>query len=199
MTIFKLAGMWNGFVRAFLASVLNLFSLYMYTAMPEKINMLKVRFWNNRIKLNYHTVLKSSDRTNDVNCMSVIGNFKAFCPHGQSIHAMEHVCQLNTKGDAGYLRKFDYGKKKNLQKYGSKIPPSYELGQIETPIALYYGTGDRYITEENMELLRSKLSSTTVETKVLEDWGHGTFILGKYMGEFYRNIARTHLLPSTLA
>lgn len=127
MTIFKLASMWNGLVRKTLHSILNLFSLYMYTAMPESINMLRVRFWNSQTKLNYHTVLKGSDRTNDVNCMSIIGNFKAFCPHGQSIHALEHVCQLFTRGDVDYLRKFDFGKKKNLVKYGSEVPPKYNL------------------------------------------------------------------------
>lgn len=200
MTMFKFAKWGNGILRVIIRGTLNIFKLYMYTAMPEKINMLKVKFWNNRIKFNYHTVLKGSDRTNKMNCMSVVGNFKAFCPHGQSIHAMEHISQIHSNGGQGYFKKYDYGSAaKNIKYYGSAKPPSYDLSQVTTDIALYYGSGDRYITEDNMQFLKNSLKNASVSTQVLKDWGHGTFILGEYMGEFYRGIAEKHILPHTLA
>ena len=200
MTILRVARFANGIVPLIFRSVLNMFRLYMYSSMPEKVNMRKVNFWNKRIKFNYHTVLKGSDRTNKENCMSVIGNFKAFCPHGQSIHAMVHFAQIHINGGKDYFSKYDYDSpEKNMKYYGSVKPPAYKMEQVTTDIALYYGTADRYITEENMELFRTKLCNAKVETQILEDWGHGTFVLGEHMGEFYRGLAEKHILPSSLA
>ena len=190
MPSLRLARFCNGIIPPIVSFIVNLFRLYMYTAMPEKVNMTKVNFWNKRIKFNYHTVLKGSDRTNKENCMSVIGNFKAFCPHGQSVQPMFHVAQLHVTGKEDYFTKFDYkSTEKNMRKYGSVKPPSYKMDQITADIALYYGDQDRYITEENMELLRNKLCNAKVESTVLKDWGHGTFVLGENMGAFYRGLA----------
>jgi len=47
-----------------------------------------------------------------------------------------------------------------------------------------------------MDLLRSKLVNAEVETEILEDWGHTTFVFGKYMADFYKGIARKHILAS---
>lgn len=40
------------------------------------------------------------------------------------------------------MKKFDYGEIKNLEIYGSKIPPSYDFSKITIPILIYYGEGD---------------------------------------------------------
>lgn len=41
----------------------------------------------------------------------------------------------------GYFRHYDYGIL-NLVKYGSLIPPDYEVGNIVAPVALFYGNND---------------------------------------------------------
>jgi len=88
----KYARCCGGLIQIIVWFILRIFRLHMYTAMPEKVNMKKVKFWNSRVKFNYHTKLKKTDRTNKMNCMEIMGNYKAFCPHGQSIHIMKHIC-----------------------------------------------------------------------------------------------------------
>lgn len=42
----------------------------------------------------------------------------------------------------GRFEKFDYGREKNLEFYGSEIPPEYDLKNVTAPVALYYGKND---------------------------------------------------------
>jgi hypothetical protein len=43
---------------------------------------------------------------------------------------------------SGKFQQFDYGPMKNMEHYGQSEFPSYNLKNITTPTALYYGTGD---------------------------------------------------------
>ena len=42
----------------------------------------------------------------------------------------------------GEFREFDYGRGLNLEKYGTPVPPHYNLTKITTPVYLYYSTND---------------------------------------------------------
>lgn len=42
----------------------------------------------------------------------------------------------------------DWGEKGNLLKYNNLQPPEYNLTQISSPVALFYGDGDLLITKE---------------------------------------------------
>lgn len=40
------------------------------------------------------------------------------------------------------FREFDYGKILNIEKYGSPVPPHYNLTSVRVPVYLYYSTND---------------------------------------------------------
>lgn len=50
-----------------------------------------------------------------------------------------HNPQYITLGGFTY---FNYGPEKNLQLYGTKTPPDYDLSKISAPVALYYSKDD---------------------------------------------------------
>ena len=63
-------------------------------------------------------------------------------PGGSSVKTILHYIQL-IYGD-GKFRKFDHGTEVNLLKYGSEIPPTYDLQNITAPTKIYAGLGDNY-------------------------------------------------------
>ena len=52
---------------------------------------------------------------------------------------MLHYGQSIATGD---FRQFDYGAEINMAKYGSEIPPDYDLSKVKAPTAIYYGDND---------------------------------------------------------
>lgn len=62
-------------------------------------------------------------------------------PAGTSAHNIAHWMQMIRSGK---FRKFDFGIWKNLLKYGSWRPPTYDVGAIDPqlPIAIFSGTAD---------------------------------------------------------
>lgn len=68
------------------------------------------------------------------------------CPAGTSVHQFIHYFQSIKNGD---FRFFDYhDKTKNLEKYGSEIPPRYNLSAITCKSILYYSKDDFFIQEK---------------------------------------------------
>ena len=64
-------------------------------------------------------------------------------PGGSSVRTILHYIQL-VYGD-GQFRKFDYGSSElNQVKYGSDVPPKYDLSLVKAPTKLYAGLGDTY-------------------------------------------------------
>ena len=55
-------------------------------------------------------------------------------PAGTSIMNLDHFRQLVINGK---YCKYDYGPEKNMEKYGSTIPPDYDLSKITVPTALF--------------------------------------------------------------
>lgn len=87
------------------------------------------------------------------------------------------------------FRKFDFGKKKNMEKYGQKIPPMYDLDLVKERIRLFSGSGDRLAPDLDGQVDKKLLRNADVELEVMKKWGHMTFILGKGNTVFYNRIA----------
>ena len=58
-----------------------------------------------------------------------------------------HVVQLL---HSKRVQKYDYGKKRNMLKYGQEKPPLYNLGNFKLPIYMFYGKHDVFIKEHVM-------------------------------------------------
>ena len=132
---------------------------------------------------------KLTDHPHENNYWEKAGEVRAVHPHGNSLKAVTHFIQCYLRqGDKGYFSKFDYGEQENMVRYGQRSPPSYNLDQINTKIIIYYGTCDKYIKDENIDMLQDRLKNSEVKICRMEGWGHVTYAYGRYMKEFFTNV-----------
>ena len=81
------------------------------------------------------------------------------------------------------FQQFDWGKKKNKEKYGQSNPPEIDLTAINAvPTALFVGTEDDLGDTEDNHWLHSQLNSVVHYQEVKA--GHATFLVGKDMSYF---------------
>ena len=98
-------------------------------------------------------------------------------PAGTSTKCLEHYSQLYL---AKKFQQFDYGKTENMKRYGSEVPPEFNLKNIKVPIAKFTGDSDELGDVEDNRWLSEQISHTLVFDKIYE-YGHLTFFIGKDM------------------
>ncbi|EAT34383.1 AAEL013361-PA [Aedes aegypti] len=97
-------------------------------------------------------------------------------PAGASIRQGLHFLQM-MKSERFCL--FDYGEQENLRRYGKAVPPSYSLGKVTAPVALYYGMNDPFVAIKDLEVLVEKLPNVVLKHKMADPkWNHVDFIFG---------------------
>ncbi|XP_053609807.1 lipase member K-like [Plodia interpunctella] len=103
-------------------------------------------------------------------------------PSGTSRRNLMHYAQVGT---TGVFAQFDYGSEKNLEVYGSKNAPVYNLTKVTFNVGLFLGANDLLSTAEDVELLKKKLPHV-VEYNVVNYpmWNHIDHIVGKYMPKY---------------
>lgn len=75
-------------------------------------------------------------------------------PTGSSTLQFIHYGQL---ANSRRFCRFDYGREKNLEKYGQKLPPDYDLEAVTSPIILFYSGMDWFSDRRDVELLKKRL------------------------------------------
>lgn len=96
---------------------------------------------------------------------------------GISAKDLIHFSQLIT---SGRFQRFDYGMAINLKKYGSVIPPEYDVSKITSAVVLMCARND-YVSElKDIATLRSKLQNV-VEYYVVPDpnWSHNDYFYAR--------------------
>lgn len=90
---------------------------------------------------------------------------------------MEHYAQGVVKNT---FKKFDYGALKNLELYGSIIPPDYPVEKITIPMYIYYSDADWLGTTADITNFVSHLSQPAEMIKVAFDkFSHLDFYFAK--------------------
>ena len=77
---------------------------------------------------------------------------------------------------SGYFRQYDYGSDLNVQVYGQKTPPEYDLSTFKNnlekvKILLFVGGNDVLVNPNDFKKLLSYLPSD-VTTKTIDDYNH---------------------------
>ena len=101
-----------------------------------------------------------------------------------SFKNLNHFLQIYSTGQ---LQKFDYGKEKNLVKYGRSTPPPYDLKKITCPsICLFHGRNDWFTSEQDLQFLRQELRVPILEDYQVpvDNWNHLDFVFGKDCGKY---------------
>ncbi|KAJ8687586.1 hypothetical protein QAD02_023380 [Eretmocerus hayati] len=109
--------------------------------------------------------------------MDLIPTLLSIFPAGTSRRTVEHYLQNVAAGD---FRMFDYGRQQNMERYGQTEPPSYNLKNIRTSVALYYGANDAFAPAKNPLKLAEHLPNVAVVKCIDNDFfNHMDFIIAE--------------------
>ncbi|XP_075985432.1 lipase 1-like [Anticarsia gemmatalis] len=102
-------------------------------------------------------------------------------PAGTSVHNMARYGQSMKSNN---FEKFNYGRDKNLQVYGSEEPPKYNLSAVTVPFVCIYGKNDGLVDTEDVKWLVSQLPNV-IESVEVEDplWNHMDVTYSEYTGQ----------------
>lgn len=81
-------------------------------------------------------------------------------PSGAGYRNIIHYGQLVNQKSEAFVR-YDWGKRTNIEKYGVKSPPSYDLGAIDFPLALFGGEKDLLADPKDVDWTASQLKEST--------------------------------------
>lgn len=107
--------------------------------------------------------------------IDLLGNsgvsLRSFLHYGQNIQCWKKKIPC--------FRKFDFGKKKNLIRYGTEKPPLYDLDIITDRVRFFCGTGDLLASMQDCLLDAELLKNANIEVEKIKHWGHQSFISNK--------------------
>ena len=138
----------------------------------------------------------NTERSNKQNNLEVFGTWNRYHPTSNPVKTMAHFGQIKQLSEARncWVRRFDYGPEKNLEKYGSAEPPSFDFAQVRLPIAAYFGTEDLHFSQSDIEDFAALFrAQPNVAVVTMRDWGHVTFQVGVDLKEFFERLAETSL------
>ncbi|TGZ60894.1 hypothetical protein CRM22_008291 [Opisthorchis felineus] len=99
----------------------------------------------------------------------------AHTPAGTSAKNMVHYCQGITTDQ---FQAFDYGKVKNLEIYGQKTPPKYDLSKFTVPTAVFTGGNDWLAVEKDVDRLIEQIKPAVVSHINFPEYNHLDFVWG---------------------
>ncbi|KAG5869356.1 hypothetical protein JTB14_013647 [Gonioctena quinquepunctata] len=94
-------------------------------------------------------------------------SFKEILHFGQLIRRVRKFMQFN------------WGNEENMRRYGSAEPQQYDLRNISTPVAIFFGEGDIIVSKQDVDILANTLPNVIEIYKVPERrFGHLDFFFG---------------------
>ncbi|XP_076274567.1 lipase member K-like isoform X1 [Rhynchophorus ferrugineus] len=100
-------------------------------------------------------------------------------PGGTSIKILNHAADLVL----GNFRKYNYAPKINLQKYGSRKAPVFDISKIEVPTYIVYSTQDWATPEADARILYRNLHPRArhgIRKVDLPNFNHIDFVMGRH-------------------
>lgn len=102
-------------------------------------------------------------------------------PAGTSVQNFVRYHQSMTSRD---FIKYDYGKARNVQLYGSDKPPSYNLSAVTVPVVILYGKNDFMVDIKDVKWLLRKLPNVLEAVEVGDPlWNHFDMIYSQHANE----------------
>lgn len=128
-----------------------------------------------------------SDEDAGVDNQKRIGVFMGHYPAGTSLRSLDHFAQIIR---AEQFVRYDYGEKKNMEKYGQKTPPPIELNNIQDAKTIQVaGDLDRLADPIDIKWLRDQLGNNVVHYANYT-LGHMSFLLAEDM-KYFRDVMDT--------
>ncbi|GAB0094869.1 hypothetical protein DMENIID0001_101950 [Sergentomyia squamirostris] len=113
-------------------------------------------------------------------------------PSPASVYQIFHYAQ---EINSGRFCMYDYGRRINLQKYNSVIPPDYNLTNVKVPVVLYAGQQDLLVDVRDVKKLGSKLSNLDDIVIVSKtEFGHMDFCWNSKASKLVYNLVLHNIL-----
>ncbi|CAG9761045.1 unnamed protein product [Ceutorhynchus assimilis] len=115
--------------------------------------------------------------------------FWSFYPSPISLGILQHFSQFS----GGRFARRDYGPSGNMDRYGSDIPPEYDVSQIPVPVHLFVGQYDAIATLKDAEHLESKINSGSAVAKAklyMFPYDHNNFYTAKISKPLFKTIVQ---------
>ncbi|KAI1298180.1 Lipase 1 [Halotydeus destructor] len=115
----------------------------------------------------------------------------------QVVHSSQYILQEKP------FSKFDYGKEKNLEKYGSEEPPLYDVGKITNKhLCFMYSSNDWALDLKDVQFTKDSLNVQLFDDFLVPDpnWTHYDFMTEPRLGEIINarivNLMKKAIEPS---
>ncbi|GMT11510.1 hypothetical protein PFISCL1PPCAC_2807, partial [Pristionchus fissidentatus] len=107
--------------------------------------------------------------------------YLASIPAGSSTKNCVHWAQIcHRKQNLRY----DYGKAKNMEKYGQPSPPSYNISRIRTPLHLFWSREDWLADDVDIRMFLDVVDPSIIKSaEIIPGFNHFDFIFGKDAGD----------------
>ena len=123
-----------------------------------------------------------ADANTEVDDMDRLDVFLKDFPAGNGYQNLAYYAQsIDHKTD--WLR-YNYGAIKNMSVYGTAIPPSVPLDQLNVPTGLFIGSYDKLAPLPDSEWLTAHLNPDTIVWHNIYPLGHLSFAIAKDMSYF---------------
>lgn len=107
----------------------------------------------------------------------MITEYIGHTPAGASINQIIHFAQVYMKNG---FQQYDYGRKGNIQRYGTKKPPVYNLKLVTASILVYYGLNDWLVHPQDVLDLVKVLPRVIAAKQVADErFNHIDFVVAK--------------------
>ncbi|XP_021955648.1 lipase 3 [Folsomia candida] len=80
-----------------------------------------------------------------------------------SMKSLFHLFQLWKSGD---FRQYDYQERRNMEIYGTPVPPIYDLSKVTSPVVLYCGEEDNLVSCHDVYKMKQKLANVKEFKKI---------------------------------
>ncbi|XP_065225607.1 gastric triacylglycerol lipase-like [Planococcus citri] len=133
--------------------LINMLDWYNKGAFLENdvVTRVFMNFYYGDANVLYSIFGKDPDQFNTTLFPIISSNF----PAGTSGKNLIHCAQLISTGTFSH---YDYGKTENNRRYGSSVPPKYNINKINVPVRLYSGENDLLSNPIDTKLLYQKLA-----------------------------------------
>lgn len=98
-----------------------------------------------------------------------------------ALKVLVHYYQLYKSGQFAY---YDYGKSGNLIQYGQETAPSYKIGNIKAPMAIFYAPHDRLVSPKDVLYFVKQLTNVIfLKQMSYQHYSHFDFLWSKTVNE----------------
>ncbi|XP_065225612.1 lipase 3-like isoform X2 [Planococcus citri] len=152
----------------------------------DQTTKLGIQFLSTLQKLNGYTLYDymlylvyglRADHINREIMPSIYANF----PAGTSFKVSRHLVQLRTS-----FSHYDHGPAKNLEIYGTQLPPEYNISNIRVPVRLYHAKGDFAATPQEVQFLYDNLPIKAGVIEIADpNFSHMDFLYNEHNNELF--------------